>query len=444
VDAVNPAAAIPAGQDDARDRPDVAPGAGAGPAGEVERDRILRVDPGRAWPVDPDRDSGPLLAFVAGEASGDVLVAPVIAAVRERVPQARCVGIAGDRMRAAGCVGWWHTRELSVRGYAEVLRDLPRLLRIRRTLRDRLLADPPAVMVGVDAPDFNLGVEQRLRAAGIPTVQFVSPSIWAWRRERIEQVRAAADRVLLIFPFEKALYDAAGIAADYVGHPLASTIALHPDAAAARARLGLGAGPVVAILPGSRRAEITFIAPDFFGAAEQLARADGAVRFIVPVADPALRPLIDHALALHPRAAAATTLLQGRSHDALEAADVVLVASGTATLEAALFKRPMVIAYRVPRLTWWIMRNRGYLPWIGLPNILANASLVPELWQDAVTPAALAGALRRLLDDPVGAARLRERFALMHEQLLRDTPRLASEAILATMSRRRLLPAGGH
>jgi lipid-A-disaccharide synthase len=344
-------------------------------------------------------------------------------------------------MRAAGCAGWWHTRELSVRGYAEVLRDLPRLLRIRRTLRDRLLVDPPAVMVGVDAPDFNLGVERRLRAAGIPTVQFVSPSIWAWRRERIEQVRAAADRVLLIFPFEKALYDSAGIAADYVGHPLAGTIPMRPDATAARGRLGLGAGPLLAILPGSRRAEIAFIAPAFFGAADRLAQADGAVRFVVPVADAALRPMIDQVLAMHPRAAAATTLLQGRSHDALEAADAVLVASGTATLEAALFKRPMVIAYRVPRVTWWMMRNRGYLPWIGLPNILANASLVPELWQDAVTPAALADALRRQLDDAAGTAQLRERFTLMHEQLRRDTPQLASEAILATMARRRPLPA---
>jgi len=372
-----------------------------------------------------------LFVFVAGEASGDLLAAPVVAALRAGDGALHCAGIAGDLMRAAGCEGWWHTRELSVRGYAEVLRDLPRILALRRSLRLRLLRERPAVMVGVDAPDFNLGLEVSARAAGLPTVHYVSPSIWAWRRERIEQVRAAADRVLLIFPFEQALYDAARVPAVYVGHPLASAIPDVPDRAAARARLGLSdtAGQVVAVLPGSRRAEIAYLGPAFAGAIQRLIGDDPKLRFVIPAADPSIGSSLRLLLDRYPSAAAATTVLAGRSHDALEAADAVLVASGTATLEAALFKRPMVIAYRVPRLTWWIMRNRGYLPWIGLPNILANESLVPEIWQDAVTDASLARAVRRQLDDHAQVARLQERFAAMHASLRRDTAALAAQAI---------------
>ena len=375
-----------------------------------------------------------LIGFVAGEASGDLLAAPVIAALRERLPEAQCAGIAGDRMIEAGAAAWWHVRELSVRGYAEVLRELPRLLQMRAALRDRLLAGRPAVMVGVDSPDFNLRLEMQLRAAGVPTVHYVSPSIWAWRPKRIEKVRRAADRVLLVFPFEQQIYDEAGIPATYVGHPLASIIPAQPDARAARARLGLGGEePLVALLPGSRRAEVEHIGPAFVEAAALMLRREPRLRFVLPVAEPRLRALLAPALAEAGAAAGSITLFAGRSHDCLEAADAALVASGTATLETALFGRPMVIAYRMPAASYWIMRQMGSVSFVGLPNILAGEALVPELIQHEATPAKLAGALLGLLDDRPRCERLRDRFAAMHESLRRDTPRLAAEAIMATM-----------
>jgi lipid-A-disaccharide synthase len=377
-----------------------------------------------------------LFAFVAGEASGDLLAAPVLRALRERQPRARFAGIAGDRMIAQGCEPWWHIRELSVRGYAEVISELPRLLRLRGELRARLFREAPRVVVGVDAPDFNLRLEAQLRAAGVPTVHYVSPSVWAWRKSRIEKVRRAADRVLLVFPFEQRVYDEAGIAATYVGHPLASQIAMQTDAHAARAALGVtGGDPLIAVLPGSRRSEVEFIAPAFVGAMAAIAARRPGARFLLPAADRYLLERLASMLAVAPDTAQRTTLVDGRSHDCLEAADGVLVASGTATLEAALFKKPMVIAYRMPRLSWWIMRRMGYLPWIGLPNILANRLLVPELLQDAATPQAIAEAMLRQLDDVAWCSELRERFSQMHESLRRDTPSLAAEAILATARR---------
>ena len=377
-----------------------------------------------------------LIGFVAGEASGDLLAAPVIAALRERLPGAQCAGIAGDRMIEAGAAAWWHVRELSVRGYAEVIRELPRLLQMRAALRERLLAGRPAVMVGVDSPDFNLRLEMQLRAAGVPTVHYVSPSIWAWRPKRIEKVRRAADRVLLVFPFEQQIYDEAGIPATYVGHPLASIIPAQPDARAARARLGLGGEePLVALLPGSRRAEVEHIGPAFVEAAALMLRREPHLRFVLPVAEPRLRALLAPALAAAGAAAGRITLFEGRSHDCLEAADAALVASGTATLETALFGRPMVIAYRMPAASYWIMRQMGSVSFVGLPNILAGEALVPELIQHEATPAKLAGALLELLDDRPRCERLRDRFAAMHESLRRDTPRLAAEAIMTTMKR---------
>jgi len=375
-----------------------------------------------------------LIGFVAGEASGDLLAAPVIAALKGRLPELVCAGIAGERMVAAGAVAWWHVRELSVRGYAEVLRELPRLVRIRSALRTRLLAERPAVVVGVDSPDFNLRLEMQLRAAGVPTVHYVSPSIWAWRPKRIEKVRRAADRVLLVFPFEQKIYDEAGIAATYVGHPLASIIPPQSDAAAARARLGLqGDAQVVALLPGSRRAEVQYIGPAFVEAAVLMLRREPRLRFVLPVAEPRLRAVLAPALAAAGEAAGRITLFDGRSHDCLEAADGALVASGTATLETALFGKPMVIAYRMPPASYWIMRQMGTLTFFGLPNILAGEALVPELLQHDATPANLAEALLSVLDDRSRCERLRERFAAMHESLRRDTPRLAAEAIMATM-----------
>jgi lipid-A-disaccharide synthase len=375
-----------------------------------------------------------LIGFVAGEASGDLLAAPVIAALRERLPQAQFAGIAGDRMIEAGATAWWHVRELSVRGYAEVLRELPRLLQMRAALRDRLLSGRPAAVVGVDSPDFNLRLEMQLRAAGVPTVHYVSPSIWAWRPKRIDKVRRAADRVLLVFPFEQKIYDEAGIAATYVGHPLASLIAPHADAAAARARLGLAVDqPLVALLPGSRRAEVQHIGPAFVEAAVLMLRREPRMRFVLPVAEPGLRGFLAPALAAAGVGAQRIMLVDGRSHDCLQAADGVLVASGTATLEAALFGKPMVIAYRMPAVSYWLMQRMGTVRFIGLPNILAGEPLVPELIQREATPARLAEALLALLDDRRRCERLRERFAAMHGILRRDTARLAADAIMATM-----------
>jgi len=378
------------------------------------------------------------IAFVAGEASGDLLAAPVIAALRQHEPPFDVAGVAGDRMIAAGCSAWHHVRELSVRGYVEVLHALPRLLQLRRALVRRLSSGHCCALVGVDAPDFNLALETKVRRSGLATIHYVSPSIWAWRGWRIERIRRAADRVLLVFPFEQAIYDRAGIAATYVGHPLASAIPMQPDRAAARIRLGRDAHkPLICLMPGSRRAEIEFIAPVFFAAAERLADSLPDAAFLVPVADSALRPFLE---SIRSRVCAEATvdrvaLIDGQAHDCLEACDGALIASGTATLEAALYKRPMVIAYRVPALSAWIMRRiGGYLPWIGLPNILAHETLVPELLQEAATAPAIAEQLLAVLSDEKRQRLLQERFCAIHESLRRDTPALASEAILHTIA----------
>ena len=376
------------------------------------------------------------IAFVAGEASGDLLAAGVLAELKRREPALMLAGVGGDRMIEAGFDAWEHVRALSVRGYVEVIRHLPRLLRLRNDLFRRIVDLRPRAFVGVDAPDFNLGLEERLRARGIRTVHLVSPSIWAWRRERMEQVRRSVDRMLLVFPFEQVLYDEAGVAATYVGHPLAGVIPLVPDATAARRRLGLGeAGVLVAVLPGSRPDEVRFLAPTFVAAMAHMKGESPALSFVLPVADPSLRPAIEAALREHPRLAGSVTLTAGRSHDCLEACDVVLVASGTATLEAALYKRPMVVSYRMPWLSAWIMRRKGYIPYVGLPNIMAGEFIVPELLQEAATPAALARAVLDLVADGERRERLAARFTEMHHALKRDTPRLAADAILAEASR---------
>jgi lipid-A-disaccharide synthase len=385
------------------------------------------------------------VVFVAGEASGDLLAAPLVAKLRAHDPPYECAGVAGERMIAAGCEAWEHVRALSVRGYVEVLRELPRILRIRRALAKRLQPGSCAALVGVDSPDFNLALEERVRAHGVPTVHYVSPSIWAWRAGRIEDIRRAADRVLLVFPFEQAIYDRAGIPATYVGHPLASAIPLEPDREAACARLGIAATTRwICLMPGSRRAEVDYIAPVFFQAAGILARNHPGIRFVLPVADASLRPVLEAMrCGLQGRRGAidpdAIVLVDAHSHDCLEASDGALIASGTATLEGALYKRPMVIAYRMPALSAWIMRRiGGYLPWVGLPNILAKEWLVPELLQEAATGEAIAAALSKVLDDSAAQGILRERFAAMHESLRRDTPALATQAILQTIAQRRV------
>ncbi len=374
--------------------------------------------------------SGLQIAAVAGEASGDLLAAPVLQALRQHRPEIEAVGIGGPRMQAAGLQAWWPSERLAVNGYGDVLRRLPELLHIRGALRRRLLARPPAVFVGVDAPDFNLPLERKLRAAGIPVVHMVSPSIWAWRRERIELIREAVDHMLCVFPFEPAVYADTGVKASYIGHPLAQIIPQQPDQPDSRRHLGLPEqGRVLAVLPGSRAGEVRLLAEPFIAAAAELHRRHPLAAVAVPVAHAGLRPALENAAKQH--AQLPLRLIDGQSHAVLAACDLALVASGTATLECALFKRPMVIGYRVSALSAWMMRGRNYLPDIGLPNILAGQRIVPELVQEDCTPPALAAALAGWIEQPARAEALRARFAEMHRELTRDTARLAAEAILA-------------
>ncbi|MFN3610474.1 lipid-A-disaccharide synthase [Tepidimonas sp.] len=382
--------------------------------------------------------AAPRLALVAGEASGDVLAAQLLQGLRARWPALHAAGIGGPALQAQRFEAWWPSDKLAVRGYVEVLRHYREIVGIRRRLRARLLHERPALFVGVDAPDFNLPLEADLRAAGIPTVHFVAPAIWAWRPERVELIRRACDHVLCIFPFEPALLAPHGIAATYVGHPLASVIPLRPDRAGARAALGLDdAQPLVALLPGSRRAEIDHLLPRFLAAVAILRAERPGLRFVLP-AVPALEGFIRTQVAASPHAAA-ITVLRGQAHTALAACDAVLVASGTATLEAALFKRPMVIAYHMHPLSWWLTRRKMRQPWVGLPNILCGEFVVPELLQDAATPAALAEATLAWLADDAAAhvrrERLVARFDALHAELRRDTAALAVQAIAPWIGR---------
>ncbi len=373
-------------------------------------------------------EGAPRFAMVAGEASGDLLAGLALEGFRQRWPHLVAQGIGGPQMGRRGFQAWWPSDKLAVSGYVEVLRHYRELVGIRNALRDRLLTDPPDVFIGVDAPDFNLDLEAALKAGGIRTVHFVCPSIWAWRPERVEKIRRSCDHVLCIFPFEPELLARHGIAATYVGHPLAGVIPMEPDQAAARAALGLAEeGEVVAILPGSRRSEVGNLAGLFFQAAQLLRRSRPGLRFVVP-AVPGLRPAIE-AAARAAGLSAGLTVLDGQSHAALAAADLVLVASGTATLEAALFKRPMVIAYRVNWLTYRIMRRKQLQPWVGLPNILCGEFVVPELLQADAKPESLSGALLAWLEEPARMAAVRERFRTLHTTLLRDTSTLAVHAV---------------
>ena len=371
-------------------------------------------------------------AMVAGEASGDLLAGLLIQGLTSRWPQARGYGIGGPRMQAQGFEAWWPHDKLAVRGYVEVLRHYRGIVAIRNQLRERLLNQPPDVFIGVDAPDFNLALEARLKQHGVKTVHFVCPSIWAWRPERVEKLRQSTDHVLCIFPFEPALLASHGIASTYVGHPLANVIPMEPDKAAARHALGLQPeDEVVAILPGSRQSEIRHLALRFFKAAALMLNARAAIKFIVP-AVPGLLPEIT-AIAERSGIGSRLQLLTGQSHTALAACDVTLIASGTATLEAALFKRPMVIGYHMSWLSWQIMRRKRLQPWVGLPNILCRDFVVPELLQDDATPAALAQATLQWLDaarsEPAKIAALQSTFRTLHTDLRRDTATLATDAI---------------
>jgi lipid-A-disaccharide synthase len=377
--------------------------------------------------------TAPRIAMVAGETSGDLLAGLLLDGMQAHWPGLESGGIGGPQMQRRGFAAWWPSDKLAVHGYSlEVLRRLRELLGIRKQLRERLLCDRPDVFIGVDAPDFNLGLEADLRAAGIKTVHFVCPSIWAWRADRVEKIRRSADHVLCIFPFEPELLARHGIAATYVGHPLAGVIPMVADRAAARAALGLAEGDeVLAILPGSRSSEIQYIARPFFEAAALVRQARPATKLIVP-AVPALRERIEQA-AVAAGLGGAVQIVAGQSHAVLAACDATLIASGTATLEAALFKRPMVIGYHMHPLSWWLMRRKQLQPWVGLPNILCEEFVVPELIQDAATPQALCAATIEWLDarqnHPAKITALEQRFTALHESLLRNTPQLAADAI---------------
>lgn len=366
--------------------------------------------------------------MVAGEASGDLLAALLLDGMRRRWPALDAAGIGGPQMAQRGFQAWWPHDKLAVRGYVEVLRHYREIVGIRNQLRERLLAQRPGVFIGVDAPDFNLDLEADLKAQGIRTVHFICPSIWAWRADRVDKIRRSVDHVLCIFPFEPALLARHGIASTYVGHPLAGVIPMTPDKDAARRQLGLqDSDTVVAILPGSRQSEVQYLAARFLQAARLIQAARPGTRFVLPAIGE-LRAAIEEAA----RSAGLGDSLQivtGQSHTVLAACDVTLIASGTATLEAALFKRPMVIAYNMNWLSWQIMRRKQLQPWVGLPNILCNDFVVPELLQDAATPAAMAQAVLAWLDAPARITQLQQRFTVLHHELQRDTATLATDAI---------------
>ena len=372
--------------------------------------------------------------MVAGEPSGDLLAGLLLGGLRQRWPQLQAFGIGGPKMAAQGFEAWWPHDKLAVRGYVEVLSHYREISGIRNQLAERLLADPPDVFVGVDAPDFNLDLEVRLKAKGVRTVHFISPSVWAWRAKRIEKIHLAVDHMLCVFPFEPALYAKHGVAATYVGHPLADAIALEPPRTAARAALGIGEAEVlVALLPGSRKSEIQYIAPRILQAAREIHKLRPDLRFVVPVV-PGLRHAVEPLRRQYANDVP-VELLDGRAHEALAACDVALVASGTATLEAALFKRPMVICYTMHALSWQMMKRMKLQPWVGLPNILLNDHAVPELVQGDATPERLAHATLAWLDDPQRTAQLVERFHALHLQLRCDTAKAATDAIEAVLAK---------
>jgi lipid-A-disaccharide synthase len=375
------------------------------------------------------------IALVAGESSGDLLGAGLVRALKERFPEAIFEGVAGPAMVAAGCEQLEPAESLAVFGLIEPLAHLPRLLRLRKSLVQRWTDSPPDVFVGIDAPDFNLGLEKRLRAAGVRTVHYVSPSIWAWRAGRIRTVKAAADKVLCILPFEEPLYAGVGVDAVFVGHPKADSIPRVTDAVVARQELGIDAIEVVAVLPGSRASEIRMLGDILFGAAAIIARSRETVRFVTPIATPALRPAIEAQIAaagLRDK----VLLLDGDSERAMIAADVVLLASGTAALESALLTKPTVAAYRLGRLTYAIVNGLKLLKlqYFTLPNLLTESPLLPEFMQDDARPDAIAEAVVDLLNDPERRRFIADRFARLRTELAQDTDQRAADAVATLLT----------
>jgi len=372
--------------------------------------------------------------MVAGEASGDQLAAPLMAALKARRNPIMFAGIGGPRMEALGFESHYPIEKLSVRGYAEALMHYREIMGIRRRIARSLLAERPDVFIGVDASDFNLDLERKLKDAGIPAIHYVSPSVWAWRAWRVRRIARSVTRILVMFPFEAPLYEKAGVPVTYVGHPLADLIPLEPNKLEARAALRLPAGKlIVALLPGSRRSELQYMASSFVLAAHRFRQEVHDVHFVCPTVTRDTRDMFERAVHEHQRTDLPLTLLFGHSHEALAAADLALVASGTATLETALFKTPMVIAYRQAPITWALMRTMIYLPYVGMPNVLAGEKLVPELLQDEANPAALAGALLTLLRDTAAQRRQIERFHEFHHLLRQNAAEKAADAILEVL-----------
>lgn len=371
------------------------------------------------------------IAMVAGETSGDLLAGRLLSGLRPQLPDALMHGIGGPHMMEHGFVSDWPMDKLSVRGIFEVLMHYREISGIRKQLCQRLLDEKPDVFIGVDAPDFNLDLEIRLKQAGIPTIHYISPSIWAWRGGRINKIAQAVSHMLVVFPFEEEIYRKAGIPATYVGHPLAQVIPMEPDMAAARNELGIAQdATVVAMLPGSRISEIKYNTEAFIATAKILCERDPQLQILVPMVGEKQRAYYIKLVVAARLDGVPVLLVNGKSHTVIAAANVVLVASGTASLEVALFKKPMVIAYKMMEASWQILKHMGYQPWIGLPNILAEEFVVPEFLQSAATPEAMANALWQQLNDLSLQSRLRQRFVDMHHSLLRDTATISAQAVL--------------
>ena len=381
------------------------------------------------------------IGIVAGETSGDLLGALLIKALKQDYPQLEFVGIAGPKMQSEGAVSWYSMEKLAVRGYVEVLKSYREILSIRNGLKDRFLKDRPALFIGIDAPDFNLGLERALKAAGIPAIHYVSPSIWAWRGERIHKIKGAVDHMLTVFPFEPAIYAKAGIAATFVGHPTADNVPQASQREYARTQLRLKPDEmIVSLLPGSRQTELDYHAELFIETAKELLKNFPQARFLVPLATRETREQFEGMQWKLNAQDLPIQILFGHANFALAAADVALVASGTATLEAALLRCPHVIAYRMSPTTYRLMKKKAYLPYVGLPNILAGEWLVPELLQDDATPENLARALGNWLTHKDAAQRLRGRFAEIHASLAVNNADRVREALRPFLSK----AAGGR
>jgi lipid-A-disaccharide synthase len=374
----------------------------------------------------------PKIAIVAGEASGDLLGGHLIRALKAQRKDLTFIGIAGPKMMAEGAKSLFSIEKLSVRGYVEVITHLYGLLKLRRSLLKQLLAEKPDIFIGVDAPDFNFWLERKLKKHGIPTIHYVSPSIWAWRGGRMGKIKRAVSHMLALFPFEPALYEKAGVPVTFIGHPLADEIPLRPNKTAAREILKIEKNKqVIAMLPGSRQSEVRQHAELFVNTAKIISQDNANTQFLVPLITRETRAIFEQALYKDMTQEIELNILFGHAHDAMEAADVVLVASGTATLEAALLKRPMVITYRMPTLSWWILKRMNYLPYVGLPNILAGKFVVPELLQKDATPQKLADAVSALLTDRNHVQVIKDEFTAIHQTLKQNSAKKAASVILS-------------